>query len=69
MDTVKVTHYPTKFDGNMHFRIGYIIFAICHMFLQDYMIKILNDFIVRRFSRYVAFLLNSVTIHIVAVDI
>ena len=43
--------------------------SVCHVTLQDHLIKVLNDFIVRNPTRYVTILPGLVAIGIVAMDI
>ena len=34
-----MSHYPTKFDGPRHFGSKDIIFLVCHVIIQDHVIK------------------------------
>ena len=42
---------------------------VCHMTLEDHIIKALHDFMIKNLSRYITILANLVAIDIVVVEI
>ena len=65
----KVSYHPAKFGGHRHSGSRDIIVFVCHVTLQDDVIKALNDFMVRSPSRYVTILPNLVAISTAILDI
>ena len=65
----KVNYHPAKFGGHRHSGSRDIIVFVCHVTLQDDVIKALNDFMVRSPSRYVTILPNLVAISTAILDI
>ena len=45
LESIKVSYHPTKFGGHGHCGSGDIIILVCHVTLQDHVIKGLCDFI------------------------
>ena len=68
-ELVKVGYHPVKFGGHRHSDNGDIVLPVCHVILQDHMIKVSCDFIGRSLSRYVAISPSLVTISTVVVKI
>ena len=57
------------FGGHRHSGSGDIMVFVCHVTLEDHMIKVLNDFMVGSPSRYVTILPSLVAIDRVILEI
>ena len=64
-----VAAHPAKFGGHSHSGSGVIMNLVCHLILQDNMIKGACDCMGGRFSWYVTTLPSLVAIGIVVVEI
>ena len=55
---MKVSYHPATFGSYRQSGVGDVMVFVCHVTLQDNVIKALYDFMVRSSSRYVTILLN-----------
>ena len=62
------SHHPAKFGGQRHCGSRYKMVLVCHVILQDHVIKGLCDFMGSSQSRSVTILLNLVAIGTLVVD-
>ena len=59
-EPLKVIQHPTKYGHHSHFGSGDLIVLVCHLILEDHVIKDSCDFISRGQSSLVTILLCSV---------
>ena len=64
-----VSHHPTKFNGQRHCSSGDKMVFVCHVTLQDHVIKALSNFMVKSPTKYVTILPSLVAIGTVIVEI
>ena len=65
----KVSHHLTMFGGHRHYDSGDGWALVCHVILQDHVIKVSYDFRVRSPSSYITILPSLVTISTMVVEI
>ena len=67
-EPIKVSHHPAKCGCNKHSCSRRdVSVCVCHVTMQDHVIKALYDFMVRSLSRYITILSNLVAISTVVV--
>lgn len=68
-EPIKVSYHSVKFSFRTDCDSGDIVVFVCHLILQDHVIIIINDFMIRRPLRYVSILLGFAAIGSVAMKI
>ena len=66
-EPINISYHLAKFGGHRVFGRGDMFF-LCHVILQDHLIKAFNDFMVRSPSRYITIVPNFVAIYLLVVD-
>ena len=66
---VKESYHSSKFGCHRHSSNRDMIAFVCHVILQDHIIKALYGFMIKNLSRYTTILASLVAIDIVVVEI
>ena len=66
---IKRSHNPAKISGHRKFGSRGVMFFVCHMTLQDHMIKALYEFMVRNPPKYFTILTSLIAIVTVILEI
>ena len=63
------SYHSAKFCCYRHSCNRDMVVFVCHVTLQDHMVKALYDFVIRSLSRYITILANLVAIDVAVVEI